>query len=80
MEFQKTVEQICNERNDEWALEIKGRIEFARDLHAADAAYHMACTTNFRTNRHSTCFHHLRWIKISVVEEGLQTRIDIFSK
>jgi hypothetical protein len=34
MEFQKTVEQICNERNDEWALEIKGRIEFARDLHA----------------------------------------------
>jgi hypothetical protein len=37
MEFQKTVEQICNERNDEF--EIKGRIEFARDLHAADAVY-----------------------------------------
>ena len=27
MEFQKTVEQISNERNVEWAIEIKGRIE-----------------------------------------------------
>jgi len=47
-EFQKTVEQIHNESNDGWAIEIKERIEFARDLHAA---YHKACSTNFRTNR-----------------------------
>lgn len=49
-EFQKSIEQICDERNDEWAIRIKGRIAFARDLHAADAVYHKVCSINFRTN------------------------------
>ena len=39
-DFQQTVEQICKERNDRWALDILSRIEYARDLHAADAVYH----------------------------------------
>ncbi|CAG2233051.1 MOGS [Mytilus edulis] len=50
-EFQTTVEQICIERKDEWATEVKGRIEFARDLHAVDALYHSSCSTNFRTGK-----------------------------
>lgn len=25
-QFQSTLEQICNDRNDEWAVEGKGRI------------------------------------------------------
>ncbi|CAC5386695.1 unnamed protein product [Mytilus coruscus] len=50
-EFQTTVEQICIERNDEWATEVKGRIEFARDLHVVDAIYHSSCSTNFRTGK-----------------------------
>ena len=50
-EFQQSIEQICNERNDDWAVTVKGRIEFARDLHAADAVYHKVCSINFRTNK-----------------------------
>ncbi|VDI27017.1 Hypothetical predicted protein, partial [Mytilus galloprovincialis] len=50
-EFQKSIEQICDERNDEWAIRIKGRIAFARDLHAADAVYHKVCSINFRTHK-----------------------------
>ena len=67
-EFQKTVEQIHNERNDEWAIEIKVRIEFARHLHAADAVYHKACSKNIHTKAFHRCFHQRRRIKISVVE------------
>ncbi|VDH98232.1 Hypothetical predicted protein [Mytilus galloprovincialis] len=44
-------ELICIERKDEWATEVKGRIEFARDLHAVDALYHSSCNTNFRTGK-----------------------------
>ncbi|CAG2227749.1 unnamed protein product [Mytilus edulis] len=44
-------EHICIERKDEWATEVKGRIEFARDLHAVDALYHSSCSTNFRTGK-----------------------------
>lgn len=50
-QFQSTLEQICNDRNDEWAVEVKGRIEFARDLHAADAVYHSTCSGNFRSGK-----------------------------
>ena len=39
-DFQATFMQVCTERNDTWAHTIRGRIEFAQDLHAADAIYH----------------------------------------
>jgi 5'-3' exonuclease len=59
-QFQSTLEQICRDRNDEWAIEVRGRIEFARDLHAADAIYHSTCSGNFRSGKNvpevfSTC-------------------------
>ena len=43
--------QVCTERNDTWAHTIRGRIEFAQDLHAADAIYHQVCSINIRTGK-----------------------------
>jgi len=37
MDFQKTIMQVCKERNDLWSDTVRGRIEYAQDLHAADA-------------------------------------------
>ncbi|VDI73947.1 Hypothetical predicted protein [Mytilus galloprovincialis] len=37
------------QREDEWALEVRGRLAFVQDLHAADALYHQTCSVNFRT-------------------------------
>ncbi|CAC5372532.1 unnamed protein product [Mytilus coruscus] len=48
-EFQCKIEDICKQREDEWALEVRGRLEFVQDLHAADALYHQTCSVNFRT-------------------------------
>lgn len=51
IDFQKTVEQICQERNDDWALKVNDRLKAAIDLHAADAVYHKQCSVNFRTGK-----------------------------
>jgi hypothetical protein len=40
---------VCKMRDDEWALDVRGRLEFVQDLHAADALYHQQCSVNFRT-------------------------------
>ncbi|CAC5425515.1 unnamed protein product [Mytilus coruscus] len=48
-EFQCKIEDICKQREDEWALEVRGRLEFVQDLHAADALYQQTCSVNFRT-------------------------------
>ncbi|CAG2255761.1 unnamed protein product [Mytilus edulis] len=48
-EFQCKIEDICRQREDEWALEVRGRLAFVQDLHAADALYHQTCSVNFRT-------------------------------
>ena len=80
-EFQQSIEQICNERNDDWAVTVKGRIEFARDLHAADAVYHKVCSINFRTNKGiPQMFSQVRQKKIKVVKDDLQKCIRIFLK
>lgn len=50
-EFQKTVLQICIERNDAWSTIVKGRIEYVNDLPAEGAVYHHLCSSNFRTGR-----------------------------
>ena len=39
--------KICNDRQDEWAFEVRGRILTWGDLHAADAVYHHKCYRNF---------------------------------
>ncbi|KAG0724833.1 hypothetical protein GWK47_039789 [Chionoecetes opilio] len=38
----------CDERNDDWAAQVRIRVSGdISDLHAADARYHVACRTNF---------------------------------
>jgi hypothetical protein len=51
MDFQDKILQSCNDRNDLWSDIVKGRLEYAQDLHAADDMYHDVCSTNFRTGR-----------------------------
>jgi hypothetical protein len=51
MGFQVNVMQSCNERKDSWSDMVKARIEYAQDLHAADAVYHSVCSANFRTGK-----------------------------
>ena len=43
------IQQVCKVINDEWAETVRGKLEFAQDLHAADAVYHQACSVNFWT-------------------------------
>ena len=47
--FQDKIQEACKVRNDEWAETVRGRLEFAQDLHAGDAVYHQARSVNFRT-------------------------------
>jgi hypothetical protein len=42
-DFQTKIEDICKMRDDEWALDVRGRLKFVQDLHAADALYHQQC-------------------------------------
>ena len=42
-----TMLQICDERQDNWGFEVKGRLLTCGDLHAADAVYHGQCHRNF---------------------------------
>ena len=50
-DFQDKIQEACRVRNDEWAETVRGRLEFAQDLHAADAVYHQACSVNFRRGK-----------------------------
>ena len=50
-EFDKTILQICEKRNDSWASSVKGRIAYTNDLHAADAVYHTSCDSAFRNGK-----------------------------
>ena len=48
----KEIERICNLRNDEWGEKVRFRLKsMNHDLPAADAVYHQACSTSFRTYR-----------------------------
>ena len=49
--FQRTILSACDARADEWADTVRGRINFSRDLPAADAIYHKQCSSNFQTHR-----------------------------
>ena len=47
--------EVCAERQDLWAVEVKSRLEFIIDLPAADAMYHHNCYTNFIRGRQPPC-------------------------
>lgn len=49
--LQTTILKVCQERNDDWAVAVRGRIETINDIHAADAIYHQTCSVNFRTGK-----------------------------
>lgn len=36
--------KVCQERNDDWAVAARGRIETINNLHAADAIFHQTCS------------------------------------
>jgi len=49
LDFQITLNRICEEQRDGWAEKLRGRISFFQDLIAAGIIYHQVCSTNFRT-------------------------------
>jgi hypothetical protein len=50
-DFDASLKRACQTRNDQWAVEVLGRIESVSDLHSADAIYHQKCSINFRTGK-----------------------------
>ena len=82
MEFQKTLEQICTERKmTNGPLNLREEYNLQETfMPQMQYIIRHVVQTFAQTEAFHRCFHHLRWIKISVVEEGLRTRIDIFSK
>ena len=57
LDFQTTLNRICEERRDGWAEEVHSRISFSQDLIAAGAIYHRVCSTNFRTGKQVRLSH-----------------------
>lgn len=47
-DLQTTILKVCQERNDDWAVAVRERIETINDLHAADAIYHQTCRRQFQ--------------------------------
>lgn len=50
-DFQETIMQQCESRNDKWSMTVSARIKSVHDLPAADAMYHQICSSNFRTGK-----------------------------
>ncbi len=49
-DFDQTIKDLRNKRNDAWSGTVMTRIHGAKaDLHASDAIYHQICSVNFRT-------------------------------
>ena len=57
LDFQTTLNRICEERRDGWAEKVHGRISFSQDLIAAGAIYHQVYSTNFRTGKQVPLSH-----------------------
>ena len=49
--FQDTVQAECDRRSDEWALNVKSRLEKVKGDSVNDRVYHQQCSVNFRTGR-----------------------------
>ena len=50
-EFHAEIDTLCDTRKDDWAKDVKGRLNNVNDLFAADTVYHQVCSVNFRTNK-----------------------------
>ena len=50
-EFNVNILKVCEERKDQWEVDVEGRIAFVSDLHSEDAVYHQACSANFCTGK-----------------------------
>ena len=63
---------------------MRSRIEFAQDLHAADALYHNQCNINFRTNKSiSVAFRRSTEVQTAGVQKGRPedaTRAEAFTQ
>ena len=49
--FEKTINQVYEERRDKWSCEVAGRVAFAIDLQEEETLYHQKCSINFRIGR-----------------------------
>jgi hypothetical protein len=43
----KTLSDVCDRRDDDWAREVRGRLQHCTDLIAYDAVYHISCHKRF---------------------------------
>jgi len=50
-EIRKTITDCCEQRNDEWALQVLGRLQNCCDLIAVEARYHQSCLPAFYNGR-----------------------------
>ena len=57
VETRDTILGICKKRGDEWGNIVQARIMHVHDLPAADAVYHVVCSTNFRTMKKIPASH-----------------------
>ena len=52
-EISVSIKKVLEDRADEWATQVQGRLEFlANDLRAYDCVYHQKCSVNFRTGKY----------------------------
>lgn len=47
LELKETVLNHCPLRNDDWSLQVEGRLQSCFDLVAEEAVYHKTCLANF---------------------------------
>ena len=51
-DFGRTILECCEDRADEWAYAVRGKINFyGGDLPARDCVYHHSCSINFRNGK-----------------------------
>lgn len=50
LELNGNIIKHCDIRQDEWSLDVSGRLESVIDLPAAEAVDHMTCLTRFKRN------------------------------
>ncbi|KAG0724983.1 hypothetical protein GWK47_004857 [Chionoecetes opilio] len=76
----------CDERNDDWAAQIRIRVSGAisdcmlRHQHAADARYHVACRTNFMSSRSTSAAVKEAQADKPELDKGLQVVISILKE
>lgn len=71
----------CDERNDEWASQVRIRVAGAvSDLHAADARYHIDCRVNFMSTRSTIAVVKTAQTGAQELDEALQAVIRVLKE